>query len=518
MIFQRKLKIAVATIVSLLSVQLSISQCPSQTNVEAISKNTKEPAAVAKATPGGAMNAQDDSNYLNEQQRQLGQSVSQDFSHYFYFEDNPDFSEFKAQCKPWTEPEKLKIVAIVSKTLKRAPGLVVRAAGGERLPFCRVSTFPETQHPIYSLPTAENPRSEASALTGISAIVITDQFFRSSKQSLCVIHELVHAADCGYRVAFSKLWIGFANPIISAIRSDLERVPQEDRKSFQLKMRKEGRWVSIYGCTDLSEALADYLAEYVEGSGFPISQMFLDQIGSAFLLPTADDLLFSQHLRHGREYSRLKKYTLARAEYEAAIKIDASAFTPYIALMASTADCSQEQTLAILKRAVETFDKSEIPPSERRPTLSALALRATLLMQQCQYKQASEVFSEALKYQPGEPLFLSSRGYCSLMRGFIGDSIKDVYASVRGPLKLEGDAKLAADDLKKREFDHVRKYCESAIAIDRNAIEPRIILIELDEATGHITAAREQYTIAKQLIQKCAHNILPSPTATKRHP
>lgn len=160
---------------------------------------------------------------------------------------------------PWKEEEKLDILWGLDKIKKDYPSLYRSLEQDGVIVFVRSSVL-------------KIRKQNNTAATDRSTIFFTDSYFRllPNDRLQCLIHELSHKLDRYNFVKFSPEWIAFASPKIRQFRG---------LRYYTFN----SKWPSIYACTNLTEALADYSADVILGKHLEDSSWFQKTIEPSLL-------------------------------------------------------------------------------------------------------------------------------------------------------------------------------------------------------------------------------------------
>jgi len=256
--------------------------------------------------------------------------------------------------KPWTTSEKAIFTRHIRTLLHRAPGLLLSAAGGNKIVVLRISA-------IRSITEDIGVRIRLESLQGL--LLVPDGFFLSNHPLRALIHELLHLADSANHLSYSKDWADFANPIITRIRRKEKGLSRKRSAALEQFNYEHGIWPDFEGCENLREAFASYFTEYVDGTGFPCELVQIKRFSPRFLTPTPEELLFTEHFVNGLVDCDARNFSLARSEFEHAENIDASVARIYLEL-ARTVRPNDELTLECFDKACRLFAASGVPRSE----------------------------------------------------------------------------------------------------------------------------------------------------------
>lgn len=293
--------------------------------------------------------------FLDNDQAALYARVDHDPNHYVEFmpaERNPVLPPVYS-LKSWTQSEKEAVTRLVAQVLNRAPGLLLAASGSSTIKLFRIRSSRDEGHGVTRL----------IARSGV--ILVPDAYFHTAKQFHFLLHELLHLADSGNHLSYSKDWVQFANPIIQQLRRQSKNKSITDQAKLWISANRNNLWPdTFFGCQNLTEAFAFYFTEYVEGSEFRCDPIQIQRFRSHILSPTDQELSFTKHFVAGQNaYER--DYLLARSEFSAANELDPSVARVYLGLAGTyfhTGDIERE--LALQKQALDAFEAAGVPETE----------------------------------------------------------------------------------------------------------------------------------------------------------
>jgi len=271
----------------------------------------------------------------------------------------------KYPCKPWTNSEVQEIREIGDRVYRFGPGLFKLAATTGKISLWRVAKVPLNSPVLLS--------SYADAITENDNIYISDAFFAGNYRFREFVHELVHAADFGYHLTYSKEWVSFAQPIISKLKLRQEMTPHSRYYDLEQLIRTQNIWPSLSGCQNLKEALAEYFAAFAENSKFCTQESFRNGIAQRLICPVEADLLWSKRCRLGAFAFDKQDYAKALAEFSKAVALDPLAPLPHIFIARihfhqfDDQKCLDESDVAS-----ECFKKAGVLPTD--PTYHTLKL------------------------------------------------------------------------------------------------------------------------------------------------
>ena len=456
-------------------------------------------------------------HYLDERQASLAKQSGK-WEDYVRFAGKVDSlrdqgnSGFGPSYQDWKENDEQSIRRILSRLWQTAPGLLIASARGGKIVFSRVSTLAFS--PTETHVTAKDSSRGYAAVTAPGGILIADRFFiyPGTYQYHGVVHELIHGAEYSCRVCFSKEWIDFALPKIQNMRNRFFKGGSYDYYAVTRSIKKEKLWPSIYGCENLREGLAEYLAAYVEGTDFPVDSYFITQIAPHILAPTEREQNIEEHFLKGRLAYQAHDQERAFAEFSATQELAPEVAEPYTYLSyCSGVKHDYLHSVELGKKAQSSFEAAGVPIDEPR------MMSQTRYLMDCEgylheYEQQKKLLDRILASLPDNRDALYKRYWYYRREGQYAAAAQDFYASVCGPHRIEEDEldmvggakpesavtwfelqRNAETNLKWKDYAKAQKYCDEAIALNADAIEPYITRIRLQEAIGNKEEAKTEF-------------------------
>ena len=321
----------------------------------------------------------------------------------------------------WKENEKTPVRHILGKILKKLPGLVIHAAAGRKIALLRA--------------TPDDKDESASALP--EGIRIADGFFEAGPlfRMEALVHELVHSADLGGQIELSKSWVMFAHPIISNIRTANKLSAEKLSDDEVIK----NNWVSLYGTTNLGEALAEYFPAVELGvsnfNGDPAFADFADRLKA----PTEKDLKFLDHYKNGRVFYYANLYDSAISEFEKARNLDPNAAMVPIYLSSCHGQKQQfPRSLFESDRALTLVIQAGVPDCEP-DVCYLLSVRASALEESGKYQEAVKILDKLLITDPETTIRhfdYFTRALCHQKLGHFYESASDYYSYCKAQNQL----------------------------------------------------------------------------------
>lgn len=215
-----------------------------------------------------------------------------------------------AESINWARDEKKIVCTILQELHKLVPGLINLASAAGPIGLQRVKSI------VY-----ENGNS-ADALAGKYRLLLSDSFFLSQNKNHVLAHELTHLADNGHFAAYSKEWIDLAEPIL---------IKYGERKTENIEtLSLQNVWPSQYGCANLVEALAEYVASYANQNYFNSKKEFEEKIAPMIISPSPDLIRWKVLVAKAQSaLSASPDTNYALSNFEEATKLFPDHFFPY---------------------------------------------------------------------------------------------------------------------------------------------------------------------------------------------
>lgn len=356
---------------------------------------------------------------------------------------NPSDREATEHCygryflTPWKAGEKEQFTRVLKEVSNCAPGLITRAAAGKKLHVCRVKDLP------FSATTAGS--FDAEALTRPDSILIPDVFFEGSRkaQLRCFLHELVHSADMAGQIALSRDWIRFAHPTISELRCEAT-FGKPERKAGRL-VPPHNAWPTMYGCENLTEALAEYFAAHAVGSpeDFEFDPAFRRQFAPRLMQTSKKHARFMIVYKQGSKLYNERKYDAAIEKLLEAKKLDGSAPGTHSCLAACYAYKGDYDTsLKYAATADRVLKKTGVPAGEP-DQIMVMEVKGLSYLHQGKLDAAVEAFNDVLGQEPNNNWCRSMRARCRESQNKYSDAAWDM-AAIYGKTRRLIDPLLAA--------------------------------------------------------------------------
>lgn len=337
---------------------------------------------------------------------------------------------------PWRTGEKEEFKKMLTEVAQCAPGLITRAAGGKKLHILRVMDLP------FNATTAGS--FDAEALTRPDSILIPNIFFEGSRraQLRCFLHELVHSADMAGQIALSRDWIRFAQPTISELRCE-STFGQPERRSGRI-VPPHNAWPTMYGCENLTEALAEYFAaDAVGGDGFKFDPAFRQVFAPQLMRSSRKHAQFLSVYKQGSKFYNEHKYEQAIEKLLEARKIDASAPGTHSCLAACYAYKGDYQScLKFAATANKYMKKSGVPDGEP-DQIMVREVEGLSYWHTGKVNEAIAAFNDVLGHEPSNTWARTLRARCHESQNKYASAAYDM-AAVYGKARRLIDPLLAA--------------------------------------------------------------------------
>lgn len=332
----------------------------------------------------------------------------------------PPWSGEKLAPKPWALEEVNEIRPLLVDILRKYPGLFELAASNGKVKIYRCLVPP-------------GDSKFAIAVSSLDSLFLPNAFFHESrrKKYKYLVHEMVHLADWGGRLAYSNEWVSFANPVASKMRLQLKLGDFNTWNQLYESVTKEERsWPSIYGSTNLREALAEFFAEFAANERFPEGvRPSYDKFAQKLIQPSEQDIQWSKHFKQAMVLVMEKNHLSAIQELEQCISIDPAAPYPYHFLIME-ADKSENWTKYSIaaKEGLKVYQSAGVPINEGgRASVTMNCARVTA---QCgRLGEAINLLDTILDADPGNEFALESRASIHEYLGHFGQSLDDTYSS-----------------------------------------------------------------------------------------
>ncbi len=244
------------------------------------------------------------------------------------------------EFKSWTQDEKSTILALVSRLRQLSPGLLQLASVGSPIVLLRVGKLVLVD------------KTEPVAYSGERTILVPDSFFFSYGQILSFAHEVTHIADDMYLAAFSRPWLEIAAPVLWAYSVNPKIIEEE---SFLSE-----RWPSQYACQSVIEALAEYVAAFVNGRFFSSRAQFEETVAPLITSPSPVVMEWKALVAKARQAKRDRNYFQARFNYTEASKLLPESPCTYFQLAGVAAvQAGYDEVLENTERMIEAFESAD---------------------------------------------------------------------------------------------------------------------------------------------------------------
>jgi hypothetical protein len=342
---------------------------------------------------------------------------------------NPEIQAFEKTVpktmQAWTDFDKNRVKSLLDEIFKSCPALVVAAAGDHKLALVRVLTLLPNKPPGYSR------GGELAAITGPGYIVVSNQFLAGelahSVRLRMLAHELVHAADVSDRVAYSKLWIDFATPMMGKLRLRSQFCSRDGQRFYNEILKDKNIWPGLYASANLHEALAEYITR-VRSEEVEILRAKPElnhDLVQDLLAPSPPQQKFGKLVKEGRISYECGRNDIARKMFLDAEQIDSHSpsLDYYIAQSERPA---YDMMLLQTAKGEQEADALQLSCSEPR-ILGLCWLRAATLVRLRRYQEASLEFDKTLRVHPFLEEVLKVQSLLHLQLGQLGLSLEEAY-------------------------------------------------------------------------------------------
>lgn len=228
-------------------------------------------------------------------------------------------AEISLNLIPWTPDEVERVKGLLRRIFSSAPGLmklVVGPSGKLEIGRSKEIIAGRKMHKVAAITRNECGVMILSNLAFKGSSSAPDAIHNELYEIL--VHELVHAADCGYRLSHSREWVNFAGPRLLSLQKELEQIPAHEEYKRREKIIDKYRWPSVYGSENLTEALAEFFVSYYFQTRRS-SLEFEKRFAPWFLSPTEQERCFLLHYKRGAAFffrgsliAAVKEFTCAR--------------------------------------------------------------------------------------------------------------------------------------------------------------------------------------------------------------
>ncbi|CAN5204930.1 hypothetical protein BH10CYA1_BH10CYA1_59000 [soil metagenome] len=255
---------------------------------------------------------------INEAQQELFYHQKDELASVFVFGNKINATESSeaelntGTVKQWSQSEIAVVKNLLDCIAKRMPGFILYAAHDMHIKLFRVG--------LIRLKDKDHPN--ASAISRLNMIFVADAFFDSTNRLHTMVHELAHLVDLGQRFSLSKNWSQFAWSAISLIQEQERGLAKNDIDEFENEIKQTGRWPSLYGSENFSEAFAEYVTADLLPENFATSSIFKESFTTKVLLHGGADTKWGQNYCRGFEALVSKDYFNAIQFLQKANEID----------------------------------------------------------------------------------------------------------------------------------------------------------------------------------------------------
>ena len=324
----------------------------------------------------------------------------------------------------WPDDQKTLISNALDEIYYKCPALITAASNGRRLAFIRVITL-KSEH------KCENPcRTSDGAYATAGMIVFDNQaiysFTNARKLLHFIVHELIHRADATYGVAFSEQWRKFARKKCALIRLRSRLSSRSGFRFYSNTLRDSGYWPSLYGATNFSEALAEYLS-WQDSSRltlFRSDNENVEVVRHLLLSPSADERLFNRYITDAQLLIRRRdqKKRVRIVSFAKKLKVRLDLFPFYYLLYGANA----KEMQAFATNFQSSCDDIGLKPSDplvRR----CYSFLSTYLTKPDSYDAAAELLDSILFWEPTDISARKRRAILNLKLNKLGAALDDEY-------------------------------------------------------------------------------------------
>lgn len=365
---------------------------------------------------------------LDALQAELAKRYNCDVSTYFEFcDDAGPNSGVSAQTKfkHWTQDDKDKVLSVLQRIFKTAPGLVISAGSMDKVHLFKAEHLQVVKY------GSEKNFADVPGVSLISGIALAENFLDRKDQYEFLLHELTHRADFGGHMCYTKEWCDFAAPKIAKYRLQNQLMSQKESWRFDRRLRRTNRWPSLYGTENVQEAFAEYVTAFIHPDGFSVDPTFKDKFARRLLVPNEADLMWAHHVRRGTLEYQHKNIDLAITQLQEAAKIDSK--NPYVHDYLALCYLAKDDLSDGLAQADETlnlFDAANVPRWDST-RISAELVQISLLHNAEKYADEKEKLDQILVQLPNDSDSYSRRAYCLEKLGQLSAAASDLYEANR---------------------------------------------------------------------------------------
>jgi hypothetical protein len=352
--------------------------------------------------------------------------LSSNLDTYIYFAgpedmEKPEISASAATLVPWAEADKQAVRLAIRDAFAKTPWLIAGSGWKHKVAFGRISQT-SSSHTFRG--------STPYAISGPGYVIFTDTFFAAKNQAHALVHELVHVADCGNRLAYSQEWVKFAQPTICKLRLREQLLTQKGWFWYDADIQKRNIWPGLYAAENLKEALAEYFTAYEEASKFPIAPEFKDTVAPHLIAPTEDELAWRDVMTQAIMRFKCQQFEAAIPLFLEAQKIDPGPPTLdyYLAECLMHRVNGAELAMPSISQAVDKL--SELGVAVDEPMLHvALLLKSNVLRKNGKFAEAVALTNRVLSQNLYDEDARFIRGASENLAGPRGQALQDIYYS-----------------------------------------------------------------------------------------
>lgn len=294
--------------------------------------------------------------------------------------------------KEWKDEERLQLKSVVRELLAEHRGLFQLATSSEKIRLFRVGAIVDQE-------SCNSSPYNVVLRTHDTEILVTDTYFSSPEMAKnAILHELVHVADSGGFLAYSKEFILFVANAVNGERALEQMVSpaESERISAQLRISP-----NLFCLRNQNEALAYFFVDVVDGKNYQIPSIVLQSLRK----PTAFSLSKRKHFSCGiSKLERAQDTEGAISEFLQVEMMDPITPAPAINLGRCFSKLGKtKQSVDSYKRAIKKFCATGC--SSLEPELVLTKYRLSLeLIKLGAFTEAKQLLEEFIPQAPNVPL------------------------------------------------------------------------------------------------------------------
>lgn len=189
--------------------------------------------------------------------------------------------------KQWKAEERSETLVVMARLLREHGGLFNLATRSHKINLFRVNSI-KNQESVNRQPF------RVVIQTADTNMFLTDRFFESDRKSLQLLHELVHAADSGGLVAYSKEWVVFIANTSNRAKELAEKLNTSE-SNLEYICNQLLICPNLFCLKSQEESLAYFFTEISSGKQFKLPPVVLSKLTN----PSAVDLEWRMHFSNG---------------------------------------------------------------------------------------------------------------------------------------------------------------------------------------------------------------------------